>query len=65
MKHRYFAKIYLVDGQIIENSSENLEEIKIWLSDQTEAALGDFTAEIFDNHTHKIIKKIQFSPPSD
>lgn len=65
MKHRYMAKIYFEDGQIIENSGNNLEQLMTWMTDQAEATFSDIKGEVFDNHTHSIIKTIQYSPPNE
>lgn len=63
MKHRYIAKVYLEDGQMLENSGDNLEELTSWVSGQAEASFGDIKGEIFDTHLHKIVKTIQCTPP--
>lgn len=66
MKHKYVAKIYFNDGQIIENSGgDNLEELIAWMSDQAESAFSDLKGEIFDNHTHNIVKCMNYSPPNE
>lgn len=65
MKHRYIAKVYFEDGQMLENFGDNLEELTLWVSNQQEAAFGDITGEIFDTHSHKIIKTIQCTPPKE
>lgn len=58
MKHRYIAKVYFEDGQMLENSGDNLEELTSWVSNQQEAAFDDIKGEIFDTHLHKIVKTI-------
>lgn len=59
MKHKYMAKIYFEDGQILENFGDNLEELTTWVSEQADISFGEIKAEIFDTHSHKIVKTIQ------
>lgn len=65
MKHRYTAKIYFEDGQLLENVSDDLKQLTKWIFDQVEASYNDVTAEIFDNRAHRIIRSIQYSPPTE
>lgn len=65
MKHRYTAKLYFEDGRVIENTSNDIDELTKWITDQAEATFSDVKGEIFDNHLHCIAKTIQFSPPDE
>lgn len=65
MKHRYTAKVYFEDGQLIENTGDNLEQLTTWMSEQAEAAFSDIKGEIIDNQTHFVVQNIQYSPPSE
>lgn len=65
MKHRYIAKVYFEDGQILENTSNDLEELTKWMSDQAEATFNDIKGEILDIHSNRVVKSIQYSPPNE
>lgn len=65
MKHKYIAKVYFENGEILENFGDNIEELTTWVSDQAEASFVDIKGEIFDTHSHKIVKTIQCSPPNE
>lgn len=63
MTYRYIVKVYFEDGEIIENSGDDLEYLTEWLSDQVESSFGEIKGEIYDNHTNHLVKTIEYSPP--
>lgn len=63
MRRKYTAKIYFEDGESLEKSGDNLEELTAWIYAQGEAGDSDIHGEITDNVHHRIIKSVQYSPP--
>lgn len=60
MKHKYTAKVYISDDEIVETSGDNVEELILWMNSQAEASFNDITGDIVDNKTHQIIKSVQY-----
>ncbi len=65
MKHKYTAKVYLEDEEMIENTGNDLDQLKIWMQGQAEATYSEIRGEIIDNNTHKVIDSMEYSPPED
>lgn len=63
MKHKYTAKVYLEDGEIILNSGDDVEELTAWMNTQAEASFDEINGEIIDNMTQQIVKHFQYTPP--
>lgn len=65
MKHKYTAKIYFDDGEMILSSGDDIEELMMWMNNQAEASFGEIKGEIIDNMTHQIVKQFEFTPPPE
>lgn len=62
MLNKYTAKVHFSDGEVIESSGDNLEQLQAWIYTQGEVSSDEVKGEILDNKTHQIIKKIQYTP---
>lgn len=60
MKHKYTAKVYVSDDEIIETSGDNVEELILWMNSQAEASFSEIKGDIIDNKTHQIVKSVQY-----
>lgn len=65
MKPHYTAKMYLDNNDVIENSSDDLEQLSVWMDEQVESAFSTIKGEILDNKRHEVIKRFEFSPPEE
>lgn len=65
MDHKYMAKIFLEDDEIIINEGDTIEELLVWMQDQAEVSFYQVKGEIIDNATHKVVKEFQYSPPDE
>lgn len=65
MKHRYTAKISFEDGESLFNNGDDVEELISWMKSQAEASFGQTNGEVIDNHTQKVIKSFQYTPPEE
>lgn len=63
MKHRYTAKIYLENGEILINSGDNVEELTAWINAEVESNFDEVKGEVIDNNTETVVKSIQYSSP--
>lgn len=64
MKHKYTAKLYLEDGEVILNTADDIEELIEWMNEQTEESLDDVKGEIIDNATQQVVKNFPDNPPA-
>ena len=61
MKHRYLAKVYLDEDEIVENTSDTVDQLIDWINKQAESGPGVISGEIIDSKTHHVVKKFKFN----
>lgn len=62
-KPRYTAKIYFDDQEIVDSSGNDLEELTAWMLLQSEGKFGNYSGEIIDNETKKVVQTFRRTPP--
>lgn len=62
-KDRYTAKVYFDDKEIIGSSGNDLEELIAWMLLQSEGKFGNYSGEIIDNETNKVVQTFRRTPP--
>ena len=65
MKHKYAAKVYLQDGEILTNTGDDVDELIIWMQDHTESSYDLIKGEIIETATQQIVKHFQYTHLND
>ncbi|KTC64487.1 Uncharacterised protein (plasmid) [Legionella adelaidensis] len=62
MKPKYSAKIYFEDGKVAKAFGNDINDLILWMRNESRAKFNDIAGEIIDNKNHRIVKTFQFSP---
>ena len=63
MAFHYTAKIYFDKDEIVHESGDDVDELYNWMLIKTQSKFGNYSGEIIDNKTKKIVKRFRKSPP--
>lgn len=63
MAFKYTAKVYFDKDEIAQESGNDIEELYNWMLIKAQGKFGNFSGEIMDNKTGKIVKGFRKSPP--
>jgi hypothetical protein len=63
MKFKYTPKIYLGNEEIANTSSNDAEQLYIWMLSQANGNPSNIHGEIIDNESHQIIRQFRKCPP--
>lgn len=63
MAYRYIAKIYFDDDEVAHESGDDIDELYNWMLMKAQGKFGNFSGEIIDNKSGKVVKGFRKSPP--
>jgi hypothetical protein len=63
MPFRYIATIYFDEDEVAHESGNDVEELYSWMLTKAQGKFGNFSGEIIDNKTGKVVKSFRKSPP--
>ncbi len=63
MAFRYTAKIYIDKDEITHESGDDADELYNWMLVKAQGKFENFSGEVIDNKTGKVVKCFRKSPP--
>jgi hypothetical protein len=63
MPNLYIAKIHFDDEEIASESGDDIDSLYNWMLMQTQGKFGNFSGEIIENKTGKMVKAFRKAPP--
>ncbi|MBA3660830.1 MAG: hypothetical protein H0W64_03815 [Gammaproteobacteria bacterium] len=60
---KYIAKIYFDDEAVAEEEGNDVETLYSWMLTKTQGKFGNFSGEIIEIESKKVVKGFRKSPP--
>lgn len=63
MTAKFTAVIYFDKDEVMKQVGNDPDELYTWMLIKTQAKFGNFSGEIIDNKSKKVVKSFRKSPP--